>query len=65
MSVCTVSLHQLFVATGLDYDVLLLHVDSVDTNNFGTYLYRRLAELSRPPYEVFHFNERDYGQGMN
>jgi len=55
-----------FAATGLKYDVLLLHADSDLTNEYGSMLYRKLTELSRTAYSVFHYSGDDVtpGTGM-
>jgi len=55
-----------FAATGLRYDVLLLHADSDAANSFGDLVCRTLTDLSQPPYTVFHYTGDDmrYGQGI-
>jgi len=56
----------IFAAPGLRYDVLLLHADSVVTNEFGRFVRRELTELSKLPYDVFHYSDDDmlFGESM-
>jgi len=52
-----------FATTGLDHDILLLHADSEETNEFASMLYRKLTKPNKPAYLVFHYRGDDVTPG--